>query len=397
MNWLEMILVALDGIWVNKLRSSLTVLGIIIGVASVILVLTLGQGGQKKIMNEMEAMGSNVFVVYVSQPEDGDYNRYKLTTEECKILRESIDGIKALVPMAYSNPQVQSRRKKESCTLVGTESGFNKIRNISMVKGRFINQNDDAAARKVIVINQKMSDDLFGVGGDALGQVITVDQTPVMICGIFKTDTGMMEGSPRPLAYIPINLYLDIFPTGGVYEMDGSAVSKEQVEPVTKKVLKYLEIRHNAIGKKAFMVFNMEKELQSANKVMSIITAIISAIAGISLLVGGIGVMNIMLVSVTERTREIGIRMAIGARRQDIMKQFLIEALVLSFLGGIIGVIIGLGGGAIICLVAKIPFTVSISTILLAFIFSSVVGIFFGLYPANRAAKLDPIEALRYE
>lgn len=145
------------------------------------------------------------------------------------------------------------------------------------------------------------------------------------------------------------------------------------------------------------MVFNMEQELQSANNVMSIITMIISAIAGISLLVGGIGVMNIMLVSVTERTREIGIRMAIGAKRTDIMIQFLIEAVVLSLLGGVIGVMLGLGGGAIVCLLAKIPFTVSIGIVLLAFIFSSVVGIFFGMYPANRAAKLDPIEALRYE
>lgn len=396
MNWLEMILVALDGIWVNKLRSSLTVLGIIIGVASVILVLTLGKGGQQKIMGELEAMGSNVFIVYVNAP-DGDYDRYKMTPEECKIMRDSIDGIKALVPVATAAPQVQSRRKKESCTIVGTESGFNDVMNVTMVKGRFINQNDDAAARKVIVINQKMSDDLFGVGGDALGQVLTVDQTPVMVCGVFENGSGMMEGAPRPVGYIPINLYLDMYPNSGIFELEGNAVSKDQVEKVAQKVLKSLEIRHDVVGKKAYMVFNMEQELQSANNVMSIITMIISAIAGISLLVGGIGVMNIMLVSVTERTREIGIRMAIGAKRKDIMIQFLIEALVLSLLGGVIGVMIGLGGGAVVCLLTGIPFTVSIGTILLAFIFSSVVGIFFGMYPANRAAKLDPIEALRYE
>lgn len=396
MNWLEMIMVALDGIWVNKLRSSLTVLGIIIGVASVILVLTLGKGGQQKIMGELEAMGSNVFLVYVNAP-DGDYDRYKMTPEECKIMRDSIDGIKALVPVATAAPQVQSRRKKESCTIVGTESGFNDVMNVTMIKGRYINQNDDAAARKVIVINEKMSDDLFGVGGDALGQVLTVDQTPVMVCGVFKNDSGMMEGAPRPVAYIPISLYLDMYPNSGIYQLQGSAVSKDQVEKVAQKVLKSMEIRRDMVGKKAYMVINMDKELQSANNVMSIITMIISAIAGISLLVGGIGVMNIMLVSVTERTREIGIRMAIGAKRKDIMIQFLIEALVLSLLGGVIGVIIGLGGGAIVCLLAGIPFTVSIGTILLAFIFSSAVGIFFGLYPANRAAKLDPIEALRYE
>jgi len=396
LNWLEMIMLALDGIWVNKLRSSLTVLGIIIGVASVILVLTLGKGGQAKIMNELESMGSNVFVLYVNSP-DGDYDRYKISPEECKIMRDSIDGIKALAPVASAAAQIQSRRKKESCTIVGTESDLFNVTKITMVKGRFINQNDDAAARRVMVINQKMSDDLFGVGGDALGQVLTINQTPVMVCGIFKNDSAMMGGAPRPIGYIPINLYLEIYPNSGIFELEGCAVSKEQVEKVAQKVLRSIEIRHDVVGKKAYMVFNMEQELQSANNVMSIITMIIGAIAGISLLVGGIGVMNIMLVSVTERTREIGIRMAIGAKRHDIMVQFLIEALVLSLLGGVIGVIIGLGGGAIICLIAKIPFTVSISTLLLAFVFSSAVGIFFGMYPANRAAKLDPIEALRYE
>lgn len=396
MNWLEMVSVALDGIWVNKLRSSLTVLGIIIGVASVILVLTLGKGGQSKIMNELESMGSNVFILYVNAP-DGDYDRYKISPDECKIMRDSIDGIKALAPVAMASTQVQSRRKKEGCTVVGTESDLANVIKVNMVKGRFINQNDDAAARKVIVINQKMSDDLFGVGGDALGQVLTVDQTPVMVCGIFKNESGMMEGAPRPVGYIPINLYLEMYPNSGIFELEGSAVSKDKVEKVAQKILKSIEIRHDVVGKKAYMVFNMEQELQSANNVMSIITMIISAIAGISLLVGGIGVMNIMLVSVTERTREIGTRMAIGAKRKDIMVQFLIEALVLSLLGGVIGVILGLGGGGLICLAVKIPFTVSIGTILLAFIFSSVVGIFFGLYPANRAAKLDPIEALRYE
>lgn len=389
-------MVALDGIWVNKLRSSLTILGIIIGVASVILVLTLGKGGQHKIMNELESMGSNVFVVYVNSP-DGDYDRYKMTPEECKIMRDSIDGIKALVPVATAAPEVRSRRKKQNCTIVGTESGFNEVLNVTMIKGRFINQNDDAAARKVIVINEKMSEDLFGVGGDALGQVLTVDDTPVMVCGVFQNDSGMMEGAPRPVGYIPVNLYMEIYPNSGIYELEGSAVTKDQVEKVAQKVLKSLENRHDVVGKKAYMVFNMEQEMQSANNVMNIITLVISAIAGISLLVGGIGVMNIMLVSVTERTREIGIRMAIGAKRRDVMVQFLIEAVVLSLLGGVIGVLLGLGGGGIICMIAKIPFTVSIGTILLAFVFSSVVGIFFGMYPANRAAKLDPIEALRYE
>ncbi len=397
MNWWEMIKVAVEGIWVNKLRSALTLLGIIIGVMAVIIVVTIGQGGQEKIMSEMESMGSNLFIIYVGQVEDGDYERYQMSLEECKIIRESVDGLKGLVPAAYASPSVESRRKKESCSLTATDGDYQWIRNVQMAQGRFFSTSDNASARRVIVINQKMADDLFGVGGDALGQKLMVAGNPVVVIGVSKSSAGMFSGGDRPEAFMPINLYFTIFDSNGVYELNGTAVNKDRVEEVSQRAVKMLQLRHGVKDGKVYQVFNMEQEMQSANKVTGIMTMIIGAIAGISLLVGGIGVMNIMLVSVTERTREIGIRMAIGARRKDIMRQFLIESTVLSLLGGIIGIILGMLGAALICAAIKMPFNVSLTTVLIASGFSMAVGIFFGLYPANRAAKLDPIEALRYE
>lgn len=397
MNWWEMIKVAVEGIWVNKLRSALTVLGIIIGVMAVIIVVTIGQGGQEKIMGEMESMGSNLFIIYVGEVEDGNYERYTMSLEECKMIKESVDGLKGLVPVANASPTVQSRRKKESCSLTATDGDYAQIRNVQMAQGRFFSASDNASARRVIVINQKMADDFFGVGGDALDQKLMLAGNPVIVIGVSKSSAGMFNGGERAEAYIPIKLYFTMFDSNGVFELDGTAINKDRVDEVAKQAIKILALRHGDKVNKVYQVFNMEQQMQAANKVTGILTLIIGAIAGISLLVGGIGVMNIMLVSVTERTREIGIRMAIGARRQDIMRQFLIESTVLSLLGGIIGIILGMLSAALICVAIQMPFNISLPTVLIGSLFSMAVGIFFGLYPANRAAKLDPIEALRYE
>lgn len=397
MNWGEMIKVALEGIWVNRLRSTLTILGIIIGVMAVIIVITIGQGGRDKIMEEMESMGSNLFAVYVGQVEDGDYERYQMDEEDCRIIKESVDGVKAIVPVAYTSAFAQSKRKKESCSLTATDGDYAQIRNVQIAQGRFFTSSDNASTRRVVVINQKLADDLFGVGGDALDQKIMLAGNPVMVIGVSKSTAGMFSGGDRAEAFIPISLYYTMFESNGAFELNGTSVSKDRVDEVAQQVMRVMQLRHGDKEKIVYKFFNMEQEMQSANNVTGILTLIIGAIAGISLLVGGIGVMNIMLVSVTERTREIGIRMAIGACRQDIMRQFLIESTVLSLLGGMIGIMLGMISAALICAAIKLPFSVSLPTVLIASLFSIAVGIFFGLYPANRAAKLDPIEALRYE
>ncbi|MGE5398562.1 MAG: ABC transporter permease [Chitinophagales bacterium] len=397
MNLGELIKVALEGIWVNKLRSALTMLGIIIGVAAVILVVTLGQAGQASIMAELESIGTNLFVVYIGQVDDGNYDKYKITSEDLRLIKESVEGIRTIVPLNYSSSQVQGKRKKESVQIIGTGADFFAQRSMKLVKGRFFSQTDDAVTRRVMVINQKMADDMFGTGGEAVGQKLTIGQVPVMVCGVCPNETGMFAGQASAQAWIPMNLYFDIYDTRDIWQIEGNAVSKDKVEEASKQVVRILKSRHGVQDDKIYVSYTMEQEMKMANKVMGIITSIIGAIAGISLVVGGIGIMNIMLVSVTERTREIGIRMAVGARRKDILIQFLVEAMVLSLLGGIIGTLIGIGGSSIVSLAVKMKVIVSPTTIILACLFSMVVGVFFGLYPANKAAKLDPIESLRYE
>ncbi|MGE5404823.1 MAG: ABC transporter permease, partial [Candidatus Saccharibacteria bacterium] len=285
-----------------------------------------------------------------------------------------------------------------SSTIVGTEASYAEIHNVAMSKGRFFSAVDAAAGRRVVVINQKLADDMFGAAGDAVGQKLIIGTTPVTVCGVTKNQANMFSGGMEsPIAYIPLKLYFAISNANGVWELDGSAVNRDKVEEASKQAIRILELRHRGQTKKVYQVFNMEQQADIANKAMSIVTMFISAIAAISLLVGGIGIMNIMLVSVTERTREIGVRMALGARRQDILVQFLIESMVLSLTGGLVGIGVGLGLTALLCAALKMPFIFSFPVVLGAVIFSMAVGVFFGLYPANRAAKLDPIDALRYE
>ena len=206
MNWGEMIKVALEGIWVNKLRSALTILGIIIGVMAVIIVITIGQGGRDEIMGELESMGSNLFAVYVGQVEDGDYERYQMDEEDCRIINESVDGIKAIVPVAYTSASAQTKRKKESCSLIATDGEYAQIRNVQIAQGRFFSSSDNASTRRVVVINQKLANDLFGVGSDVLDQKIMLAGNPVMVIGVCKSATGIFSGGDRPEAYIPISL-----------------------------------------------------------------------------------------------------------------------------------------------------------------------------------------------
>jgi len=372
-------------------------LGIIIGVMSVILVVTIGQGGQARILNEMESFGTNLFAIFLGAVEDGDYDRYRFTLEDCRAIRDSVDSIKALVPIAYGYSTVESLRKKESATVYGTDGGYAEVRNVKLVQGRFFSSIDNAVGRRVMVINQKLAEDMFGSSQEAVGKKLKIKKLSVMVCGVSEPGSGMF-GPERPAAYIPIKLHFRLFNSEGyIGEIHGTAISKDLVDDAAKKAIRILEVRHRTKEPKIYQYVTMAQEMEVANKVTGIITMIIGAIAGISLLVGGIGIMNIMMVSVTERTREIGIRMALGARKEDILLQFLIESVVLSVAGGLIGMFLGIGISVIVCSAMKVPLIISLWTVFFAILFSAAVGVFFGLYPANRAAKQDPIEALRYE
>ncbi len=389
MNLLESIKVAIEGIRANKLRSFLTTLGIIIGIAAVIAVVAIGQGGRAVLMSEMEKVGTNTFSIYVDWRSDEKPNGREFSASDVQVLKEKVPGIAHLSANSGYMDDVRGPKDKKNCQVQGVSSDYAFISNITMKEGRFFSNEDDSLGRRVVVLDESLADEIFG-RTEPVGNMVSIGDTPFQVIGVAKSVTifGFSDGV---IAYIPGTAWRNM---NGTYisALQGSAVSKEKVQEAMEQAVKVLERRHR--GAK-YASQSMEQMMQSASKVTGIMTLIIGAIAGISLFVGGIGVMNIMLVSVTERTREIGIRMALGARRKDILWQFLIESVVLCLLGGIIGMALGIGGAFLIAKFAKWPPLVSWWTALLAFAFSAAIGIIFGILPANKAAKMNPIEALR--
>ncbi|MGI6488509.1 MAG: FtsX-like permease family protein [Syntrophomonadaceae bacterium] len=392
MNIGELVLVAIESIKSNRLRSFLTTLGIVIGIAAVIAVVGIGQGGRAMLMQEMEKFGTNLFGIWVNYQEGETMRPGDLQMTDITIIKEKVPQVKYLAPATYEKMQLRGEKGQKSVQIIGTNADYAQIRNLKTRWGRFIRSDDAAAGRRVIVLDEKTAQNLFG-SGNPVGKRVMLMNNSAVVVGVIKNDSSTLGFSSQQIAYLPWSFLTRLTDRDIIHEFQGSAVSKEEVEPAMNLSKKILERRHNSPDH--YFAYSMEQEMEAANKVTGIMTLIIGCIAGISLLVGGIGVMNIMLVSVTERTREIGIRMALGARRRDILVQFIIESIVLCLLGGLIGIILGYGGAMLIARLAKWPPLVSWWTIVVAFIFSMAVGLFFGIYPANQASKLDPIEALR--
>ncbi|AEG58908.1 ABC transporter permease [Desulforamulus ruminis] len=392
MNFAEYIVVALEGIRNSKLRSVLTTLGIVIGIAAVIAVVAVGQGGRALLMKEMESFGTNMFVVYVNSQEGEPIRPNDIQEMDVKVIKQLVPEVQYLTPVCYSSDKVRGTQGEKSVQVLGTNSDYAGIKNFETRWGRFFNESDNDAGRRVVVLDEELATGIFGPE-NPVGQRVMIGKNSALVVGVLKKKDSALGFDSRMRAYIPLSYWKYLNPQTIIYELNGGSASKEQVYQAMDRTKKILERRHNAPNR--YITFSMEQEIQAANKITGIMTLVIGAIAGISLLVGGIGVMNIMLVSVTERTREIGIRMALGARRRDILVQFLIEAIVLCVLGGVIGIILGYGGAWIIAKVAKWPPLVSWWIALGAFLFSAGVGVFFGIYPANKASKLDPIQALR--
>nr|WP_207754913.1 ABC transporter permease [Desulforadius tongensis] len=389
-------MVALEGVRNNKLRSFLTTLGIVIGIAAVIAVIAIGQGGQAMIISELEAFGSNIFQIYPDYKEGEYTNPRDFTKEDITIIKKLSPEVKYLAPMKFTRGEIRSAVGKKNARIIATTADYEQIRNVEILRGRFFNAEDDAVGRRVIVLDEELANEIFGSENPVGQRVMIEGRDPALVIGVIKKRESQLPGmQPDRRAYIPIS-----FLEGGnqwqyVHVLIGSAAGKDVVYKAMERTKLILERRHNAPGH--YASYSMEQEMEAVNKVTGIMRLIISCIAGISLLVGGIGVMNIMLVSVTERTREIGIRMALGAKRKDILMQFLIEAVVLCSIGGITGILLGYGGAMIVSHFLKLPPLVSWWTALGAFLFSAVIGVFFGIYPANKASKLDPIVALRRE
>lgn len=393
MNLSESLQSALDSIRANKFRSILTTLGIVIGIAAVIAVIAIGQGGRQTIISEMEKIGSNLFYIGLDWRLEDPPTGREFDLTDIQAIKDQIPEIKYLCAEAYGYEQVRGGRTMKMAQILGTNGDYGPMYNFVMREGRFFSNADEQGRRRIAVLDEGIADELFPKG--AVGEQIVIGGTSFTIAGVVKYQASMFSMEGPKMIYIPISTWLDISPYAYISYIEGSTHELKDVQKATDQAVKILERRHRIEGK--YMSDTLEQQMDMVSEVTGVLTLIIGAIAAISLLVGGIGVMNIMLVSVTERTREIGIRMALGARRRDILLQFLIEAIVLCLIGGIIGTALGVGGAFLVARLAQWPPLISGSTILLAFFFSAGIGIVFGLLPANKASRLDPIEALRYD
>jgi len=393
----EGFIVALENLRASKMRSALTMLGIIIGVASVIAVVAIGQGGRAVVMGEFNKFGSNL-LIFSYRPTDGQVVNSKdfLNRRDAESIEKQVPGVVDVAPGTNGSAEARIKQVKKTLQITATTESYKRVGNVDLVAGRFFGDAEERAKLKVAVVEEKLVQEL-GLSGNGLGQKVLINDTSYTIIGLLKSETSAFNfGTPMFAAYVPLGSWQAT--PGSDQAVQWIQVKKTQEgneKELGDKVLALLHSRHH--NKDKYMMQSLEQVKTMVNKATGILELIVGSIAGISLLVGGIGVMNIMLVSVTERTREIGIRKALGATHGDVLRQFLLESALLCLIGGLMGILFGTGLAFIVARFAKWPPLVSLSTVGIAVGFSLVVGLFFGLYPANRAARLDPIEALRYE
>jgi len=400
--------IALRALTVNKMRSALTMLGIIIGVGAVIAMVAVGTGAKQRIADQIASMGSNLLIVLSGSSTSGGLRFGSgtvptLTVDDAKAIVNEIPGVKYVAPTLGGAAQVVFGNQNWSTIINGTTPEALEIRDWSLSSGRSFTQQDLDGASKVCLLGQTVVDNLFG-GIDPVGQVIRIKNLPMTVIGVLATKGQSTQGQDQddtiivPLTTAQKKLFGMQFP-GMVRLILVQATTPEVMKDVENQINDLLRQRHHIQPKQDndFSVRNLTEIMSTQEQSAKVMQYLLFAIASISLIVGGIGIMNIMLVSVTERTREIGIRIAVGAKGRDILLQFLIESLVLSLIGGTMGIGIGVAGTLILSSFTQWPTLFSIEAILLAFFFSGAVGVFFGFYPARKASMLNPIEALRYE
>ena len=408
MNLPQILIEALESLNANKMRSGLTILGIVIGVAAVIAMLGVGNGAQNSITGSINDIGTNILFVFTGNDQAEVRNPRPLTVKDAEALADpfAAPSIQAVAPVIQGQHEVAGGGEKTVVQVSGVVPAHEQVRSEGLTEGEFINESQLLGRASVAIIGQDTADTIFGRKSGLVGESIRIDGQPFRIIGVLESKGGGMTGSQDNRVLIPFTTAQSRIETGSTDSVDIifiQAVSADAVSSASEEAAQILRTRHRtAIGADDFTVFTQQDLLSTAGSITGVLTVFLGGIAGISLLVGGIGIMNIMLVSVAERTREIGLRKALGARKRDILTQFLAESSLLSMLGGIVGVLLGwliAIGIEQVSIFLKSPFQTAISadSILLATLFSAGVGLFFGIYPANRAAGLEPVEALRYE
>ena len=395
----------------NKLRSGLTMLGIIIGVASVVALLAVGTGAQSAVNDQIQGLGANLITVMAGKQQSVGPNAGNTATTAILTLKDAeklqgLKGVGLVAPQYRTTKDLTYQAEKTSVSVTGAVPEYAQAHPDEVAKGRFISESDQKTRARVVVLGLQTATDLFG-GVNPLGKSIKINGMPFQVIGVMKEQGSGGFGNRDEAAYVPLETaYARLAGTQALVGSDRivstievSAADEDSIDTAVSQIEKTLRRSHRlkAGEDNDFSVTSQTDILSVTSSVTTILTVLLGSVAAISLLVGGIGVMNIMLVSVTERTKEIGLRKAVGARRRDILYQFLTETITLSVSGGIIGILIGWAIAALVNLTGVLTPRVSIESVVLAFGFSAAVGIFFGIYPANRAAGLRPIEALRYE
>jgi putative ABC transport system permease protein len=420
MSFGQALLEAIESLNGNKMRSGLTVLGIVIGVAAVIAMLAVGNGAQASITGSISSIGTNLLFVFKGTsegrggpgggPNRGSGNNDRpLTLADAAAISDPFvaPSVAAVAPVIQGNGTVTFGGEKTTTTIVGVTAQYSSVRNLEVSEGEFINSEHELGRMSVVVMGPGTADTLFGHHDGIVGETIRIGGQPFRVIGVLVPKGGGSFGSEDNNVYIPFTTaQARLIKKSSLDEVDviyAQATTSDAVPQASDEISNILRQRHRTpIGRDDFTVFTQQDFLKTFQTITGVLTIFLGGIAGISLLVGGIGIMNIMLVSVTERTREIGLRKALGARKKDILLQFLTESSLLSLIGGIIGIIFG---WLIAFTVGKVAtatgnnFTPIVGTdaILLSTSFSAVIGLFFGIYPASRAASLEPVEALRYE
>ncbi len=391
----------------NKVRSGLTMLGIVIGIGSVIAMLAIGQGAQNSVESNIQSIGSNLITISPgaqrgpgTSVSSGRGSAKSLKLSDAEVIAKEISGVKAVAPEVSGRYQITAKGTNTNTQVVGTNGEYPVVKNVEIDIGSFISGQNVNSSARVAVLGSSVRDDLFGTSTDAVGNSIKINKIEFKIIGVLKEKGGSSFASQDDMVFIPVTTAQRLL-SGDEYlnAIDVSAQDANLTTQIQEEITALLLEKHNISdpSKIDFRTMNQSDIASTASSVTEIFTILLGSVAGISLVVGGIGIMNMMLTTVTERTREIGLRKAIGAKAKDISTQFLIEAITITFLGGIIGVILGWCAAFGISYFGIIQTSVSLFSVLLAFGASAFIGIVFGYYPARRASKLNPIDALRYE